>query len=270
MNNSYKRFAYFYDEVTQELEYDLWLEFVEPYLKKDIDLVICDWLSIKEDQTSFETAAIEWSLREKNIYEGLLYSSIMPSTCNKIMKKSILDSLNLEYIEDKYEDLSLNPLFMLKAKTIKYINKPYYEYYLRSGSLMRSSAGYSMIHIIKGLNDRLKSIENEVNIDLEEFKYYTFSWRIEEFIMNQLYTIDEKEKDKFIQLIYKNIYDICVSTFESEYYKNMLDTIKDKEKRKFIIERNRKLKDKKLNKIDSYNEKYKLNAVIIYYGDEHE
>jgi len=33
MNNSYKRFAYFYDEVTQELEYDLWLEFVEPYLK---------------------------------------------------------------------------------------------------------------------------------------------------------------------------------------------------------------------------------------------
>ncbi len=35
MNNSYKRFAYFYDEVTQELEYDLWLEFVEPYLKKN-------------------------------------------------------------------------------------------------------------------------------------------------------------------------------------------------------------------------------------------
>ena len=33
MKNSYKRFAYFYDEVTSELEYDLWLEFVEPYLK---------------------------------------------------------------------------------------------------------------------------------------------------------------------------------------------------------------------------------------------
>lgn len=33
MSNSYKRFSYFYDEVTQELEYDLWLEFVEPYLK---------------------------------------------------------------------------------------------------------------------------------------------------------------------------------------------------------------------------------------------
>jgi len=35
MKNSYKRFAYFYDEVvTSDLNYDLWLEFVEPYLKK--------------------------------------------------------------------------------------------------------------------------------------------------------------------------------------------------------------------------------------------
>ena len=35
MKNSYKRFAYFYDEVTSELEYDLWLEFIEPYLKSN-------------------------------------------------------------------------------------------------------------------------------------------------------------------------------------------------------------------------------------------
>ena len=34
MNNSYKRFAYFYDEVMADLNYDLWLEFVSPYLKK--------------------------------------------------------------------------------------------------------------------------------------------------------------------------------------------------------------------------------------------
>lgn len=34
MRNSYKRFAYFYDEVTSSLNYYLWFEFVEPYLKK--------------------------------------------------------------------------------------------------------------------------------------------------------------------------------------------------------------------------------------------
>ncbi|MBQ3253909.1 MAG: class I SAM-dependent methyltransferase [Acholeplasmatales bacterium] len=34
MKNSYKKFGYYYDEVMAELEYDLWLEFIEPYLKK--------------------------------------------------------------------------------------------------------------------------------------------------------------------------------------------------------------------------------------------
>ena len=34
MTNAYKKFAYYYDEVIQETNYDLWVEFVEPYLKK--------------------------------------------------------------------------------------------------------------------------------------------------------------------------------------------------------------------------------------------
>ena len=242
----------------------------EKYLKEDIDLVICDWISIKENLESFETPAIEWSLREKNQYEGLLYSSIMPSTCNKIMKKSILDSFELEYIEDKYEDLSLNPLFMLKAKTIKYINKPYYEYYLRSGSLMRSTAGYSMIHIIKELNNRLSKLKT-TNSDLEEFKYYTYSWRIEEYVINQLYTIEEKEIKKYIESIYDNLYDICIDVFDSQYYKKMLNSLsEDKKLVDFINMRNKALKSKKLSdfilKARKNKNIEKLSPVIIYYG----
>ena len=243
----------------------------EKYLKEDIDLVICDWLSINEDKTSFETAAIEWALRDKNKYEGLLYSTIMPSTCNKIMKKSILDSLKLEYIEDKYEDLSLNPLFMLKAKTIKYINKPYYEYYLRSGSLMRSSAGYSMINIIKELNKRLDDNKDIVNVDINEFKYYTYSWRIEEYIINQLYNLDKKDRKDFIKVIYRELYNIMIDIFESTNYEEMLKKIHKKENVKYIKERNKSFIEKKLEEfIVNKNNYYKLTPYIIYYGDENE
>ena len=31
--NEYKKFGYYYDEVMNKLNYDLWLEFIEPYLK---------------------------------------------------------------------------------------------------------------------------------------------------------------------------------------------------------------------------------------------
>ena len=34
MNNAYKKFGYFYDEIMACVNYDLWLEFTTPYLKK--------------------------------------------------------------------------------------------------------------------------------------------------------------------------------------------------------------------------------------------
>lgn len=33
--NAYKKFGYYYDEVMSKLNYDLWLEFIEPYLKPE-------------------------------------------------------------------------------------------------------------------------------------------------------------------------------------------------------------------------------------------
>ncbi len=37
--NAYKKFSYYYDEIMQTLEYDLWLEFIEPYLKQNAKLL---------------------------------------------------------------------------------------------------------------------------------------------------------------------------------------------------------------------------------------
>ena len=242
----------------------------QKYLEEDIDIVICDWKSIPEDGEPFETAAIEWSLHNRSKYEGLLFSTIMPSTCNKIIKKSLYDELGLKFIEDRYEDLSINPLILLKAKTIKYINKPYYEYYLRSGSIMRSAQGYSMIDIINTLNKRFDDNKDIFNINIDEMKYYTFSWRMEEYIMNQLYTVEEKELSKYIKYIYEKDYEIINSILESDYYKNMLDNTKD-ETKEYISKRNKAFKEKQLEKFIEKarkNEKYrKITPYIIYYGE---
>ncbi|MDE6240818.1 MAG: class I SAM-dependent methyltransferase [Anaeroplasmataceae bacterium] len=37
--NEYKRFAYYYDDVYEELDYTLWLEFIEPYLKSSSSIL---------------------------------------------------------------------------------------------------------------------------------------------------------------------------------------------------------------------------------------
>lgn len=240
------------------------------YMHDNIDIIVYDWLSVT-DTSKFITGAVEWIFNDINKYEGLLYTTIMPSSCNKIIKKKLYDDLNIKFIEDKYEDLSTNPFVMLSAKTIKYINKPYYEYYIRSNSIMRSSAGYSMIDVINMVEKRINKYKDIVNVDIEKFKYYTYSWRIEEFILNQLYDIEEDKISQFVDYIYTNLYDIISVIFNNKYYLDMVNKL-DENTKQYILERNKAFVKKDLEKfikrIKSKKDIYKLNAPIIYFGKQ--
>lgn len=240
------------------------------YLEDDVDVVICDWMTVTDD-SDFETPALDPSLNNLNLYEGLLYTTIMPSTCNKIIKKRLFDDLKISYIEDKYEDLSTNPFIMLSAETIKYIRKPYYKYYIRSNSIMRSSAGYSMINVINELDERIAKYSDIFNCDIDKFKYYTYAWRIEEFIMNQLYSISDSELEDYMNYIYDKLYDTMVSIFNSYYYEDMLNKINNKSKREFIKERNKSFEVRSLNKFIKDCRKnsnfYMLTPVVMFYGE---
>lgn len=240
------------------------------YMQEDIDIIICDWLTVT-DENKYETAALDYIFNDINRYEGLLYTTIMPSTCNKIVKKSLYKELDLTYIEDKFEDLSTNPFVMLRAETIKYINKPYYEYYIRSNSIMRTKPGLSMIDIIKIVNERLEKYKDYINVDIEKFKYYTFSWRIEEYVINQLYTIDDEEIENYVKYMTTNLKNIILDTFNNSLYKERLNTLKTKELKDYIVKRNKAFEKGTLTKFiknarkdDKY---YKLTPPIIYYGE---
>ena len=237
-------------------------------MEKDIDLVICDWLSVTND-SKFITSAIEWVFNDINKYEGLLYTTIMPSTCNKIIKKSLYDNLKIKFIEDKYEDLSTNPFIMLEASTIKYINKPYYEYYIRSNSIMRSSAGYSMVDVLNKFDERLKKYSDYINVDVDKFKFYTYSWRIEEFVLNQLYSVEEDKLEEFINYIYVNLYDVINEIINNKYYIERIESL-PLEESNYVNQRNKAFTKKELKKFimkaRKNNKYYELNAPIIYFG----
>lgn len=244
-----------------------------PYLEKNVDIIVCDWLSVYNKKEKYETAALDYVFQNLNQYKGLLYTTIMPSTCNKIIKKTLLEDTGYNYAEGlKYEDLSLNPVVLLKAKSIKYINKPYYEYSIRENSIMRTSAGYDMIDVIKMLDSRINSIKsNEINIDLDEFKYYTYFWRVEEFIFNQLYTLEKSERHSYIKYITNEIYDILEQLFNNKYY---IERVKkfNEDTKKYLRLRNEALFSKKLEsfieeslKKNTYK---KLTPPMIFYGKE--
>ena len=237
-----------------------------PYLEKDVDVVICDWMSVAGDNR-FETVALDQVFGKRKVMEGLLYTTIMPSTCNKIIKKSLFINSGIEYLEQKYEDLSANPLALLRAETVKYIRKPYYDYYLRGNSLMRSKINpKEMVDALKYLDKKL-DITNE-SISVEEFKYFTYSWRIEEYILNPLYELNGKELDGVIEYIYKNIYELIKDVLEGKYYRKMLRELNSEELKEYIERRNEAFIEKGLRGfIVRVKEPQKLTAGIIYYGD---
>ena len=237
-------------------------------IENDVDVIICDWLTVT-DNGSFQTPAIDWIFKDINKYEGLLYTTIMPSTCNKIIKKSLFEQLDIKYIEDKYEDLSTNPFILMSARTIKYINNSYYEYYIRGNSIMRSSAGYSMINILREFDNRLKKYNEFLFVDEEVFKFYTYSWRIEEYIFNQLYELNEGDLKNYINYVYDNAFKLIKDIFSTKKYSNVLDSLEEKEK-DYIIQRNVAFNDRKLYdfiiQARKSNDYFKLTPAIIYYG----
>lgn len=240
---------------------------VDVAIKKDVDVFVCDWLT-KTNSEKYETAAIEYKVFDRfSKYEGILYSSIMPSTCNKVFKKSLFDELNITYLEDKYEDLSTNPFVLLKAKKILYVNKPLYEYYIRSDSIMRSSAGLSMINVLKEFDNRLNKYKKYCDIDIDRFKYYTVSWRMEQYVINQLYDVTNKEKDEIIKYMYNNFYDECLDIFSNKYYLEMVNSL-NKDKKEYILKRNDSFKNKKIGDVLKDKDAFKLTSTIIYFGDK--
>lgn len=241
------------------------------YMKEDIDIIMCDW-NTQYDYGTYQTPALDKVYDNIGAYKGLLYTTIMPSPCNKIVKKSLFTKIHLTYHEDIYEDLSAIPFILLTAKTIKYIPNPYYEYYIRSGSIMRSKPGNSMIDVINIINERLEKYKEKIKVDINEFKYYTYSWRIEEYIINPLYDLDEEKMLKSIKYIYDNFMPNLKELFESPLYEEMLNKLENKEKVKYIKERNKKVFEKKLEEFikdkNKKNKIMKLTPPEIVYGKE--
>lgn len=241
------------------------------YCQKDVDIILFDWLSIMEDST-FPTPALDTLLSLQNRYKSILYSTIMPSTCNKIIKKSLYDKVKLEFVEGlKFEDLSTNPIILLAAETIQYFPKPYYEYMIRTSSIMRSGIGTHMIDIIRILEDRLMQFyKHNKNILLDEFRYYVYFFRVEESILNPIYTMEEKDRKEYISYIEKHIGPILKDMYTNNRYIRDCILSKDDATRDYILKRNEAIARGELYTFMNKHIKKKdyliLTPALILYG----
>lgn len=244
-----------------------------PFLLDNVDIVIFDWNTILSDKENYRTPAIEGMLSKHNDYKALLFSSIMPSTCNKIFKKNLFTNNGIEYIEKlKYEDLATNIFPLLEAKSIKYISKSFYNYLIRQGSIMRSKVNFDMLTVLNILNQRLNSYFKLKNLPIEflnQIIYYVFSWRIENEIINYSYNLETGEREKYINHFYQSFLDLFMEFSKNKYYINYIEAL-DEETKKYVISRNKQIISKKFEEfIEKQTNIKKLSTIELleYYKD---
>lgn len=174
--------------------------------KNNADIAICDYYEITNDENKeHKKALIKYS---DNIIINYILSN--PSPWNKLIKLDLIKNNSILFLEKHiYEDLATMPILCGYAKTIEYVEKPLYNYIIRSGSTMRQteynpkldSIFVAMDHLENEFTSRglIKDYSKELEFLFIYHLLYAASGRFLEYN-------EGKEKLKKIKLIINNKY----------------------------------------------------------------
>lgn len=119
-------------------------EMLERAKEEQAEVVICDYNEITENKKILKKAI---SQRTEDLKRDYIVSVAGP--CNKLIQTDLLKKNSLYFLETGiYEDIAMIPLLGIYANKMVYLEKAFYDYYIRQGSTMRQ----------KAFNDKLLSI----------------------------------------------------------------------------------------------------------------
>jgi glycosyltransferase involved in cell wall biosynthesis len=193
------------------------------------DVLVCDFETCKNENEKFRTHAKNPSIRDDKW--GCIDISIMPSSCNKVVKKDLYG--DLKYPSGLvYEDLATTLILLFRAEKIVYIPKMYYKYCIRENSIMRESFNenkFKIIDILEILFSRLENL-NITNMDKDRAKNSVCYDRIYFELLEPLSKETFKNRYKLAKKLCKKIKCFINNLNDNEYYKKELKTGRIKKK----------------------------------------
>ncbi|WP_066067720.1 glycosyltransferase [Neobacillus soli] len=128
------------DDTIEPNMYDVLLKAA---IKYEADIVVCPYNSINLIDNTTSISSV-WNNGNCSINKETIHKQLLPlilvdktysliSSVNKVYKKSVLDSLNIKFDENKYhsEDERFNILLLTMIKKLVCIEKPFYNYFIR-------------------------------------------------------------------------------------------------------------------------------------------
>lgn len=144
------------------IEPKMYVEMLNKAEQENSDIVVCDIKLVYDD----EKKNTIWSCTidsRKDIFAKVIDMSMMPASWNKIVKRELYKGLFFP-VGINNEDVAVTPIVLARAKKISVINKPYYNYYQRAGSIQNSEFNekrFVILETVKMCTDQLNEVEDE-------------------------------------------------------------------------------------------------------------
>lgn len=183
-------------------------------LENNADMVYCD---IEEVFENNKVIYINCSndARDTDFLKAIDVN-LMATSCNKLIKKELFENLN--YPEGlNNEDVAVTPILFARSKKIIKINKPYYKYYQRTGSIQNSgfsSKRFVMFETVRLCIEKSKEFNKDIQ---EQIKGSLYTHQILALL---IYPIS-KEKLKKRKELTKEFCDKILNMFGDDFFENI-------------------------------------------------
>ena len=135
INKASGKYLFFVDS-DDFLDTNCLLDMYNEITSKKVDMVICDYYKYYENGNKIHEKMIPFY--DKNNDKCSVIS--MPGAVCKLVKTSIIKNNKIEFLEKYYfEDNAIMPYLCALCKSFSYIEKPYYYYLQRDGSILNKS-----------------------------------------------------------------------------------------------------------------------------------
>lgn len=176
----------------------------EAIIEKDSDMAWCDFVRVEKGGKEFQ---IDQPPSKFYLFE-------MPSSCNKLFKKSLWIDNDIWYPEGiKYEDVAIIPTLVLIAKNPVWVNKGLYNYVYTPNSVT-TTYDHRVLTLVTALDyaymlfDKFNLLKDEKCKDYIEYMFLNnaveLAFRIS--LASDLNTSDIKKNMEYIKSKFPNMY----------------------------------------------------------------
>lgn len=164
--------------------------------KEKADVVVCD-IELVYDKPEKNVVCPCNVVSRDGAFDQIIDMNMMPASWNKIVKRELYEGLTFP-VGKNNEDVAVTPIVLGRAKKIAIVNRPFYKYYQRSGSIQNSvfdERRFVILDTSKICMERIKELDKEKQDRIKGSVYLHQVLSLALFLIRR-----EKFKNRYIML----------------------------------------------------------------------